>query len=64
MHALFKCKAHEFIRYRYIEVLEKSESVCKFIKTPVTTGYTIIGEMLKRNRRQYEEVEDDSIVQR
>ena len=47
MHALFKCKAHEFIRYRYIEVLEKYESVGKLLNPQSLQDIRLLGKYLR-----------------
>ena len=57
MHTLFKRKAHEFIGYRYIKVLEKYESVGKLLNPQSQQIKRLLGKYLR-------EIEDDSIVQR
>ena len=47
MHALFKCNAHVFIRFKYREILEKYESVGKLLNPQTLQDIRLLGKYIR-----------------
>ena len=47
MHAMFKCNAHVFICFKYMEILEKYESVGKLLNPQTLQDIRLLGKYIR-----------------